>query len=104
MTNISVQLKCQSHPLKGRMQTVNKVMSESHSGIKITDVRVSKFRAINHCELLLGDVRILLGANNAGKPNFLDAFYAAIGSGQKLLDGMMSAERVLRPFCLRIRQ
>lgn len=60
-------------------------MAESNSGIKITDVRVSNFRALRDVEVPLGELTILLGANNAGKTSFLDAFYAAIGSGRKIL-------------------
>lgn len=60
-------------------------MAETKSGIKITDVRVSNFRTLKNVEVPLGDLTILLGANNAGKTSFLDAFYAAIGAGRKIL-------------------
>lgn len=60
-------------------------MVESNSGIKVTDVRVSNFRALKNVEVSLGDLTILLGANNAGKTSFLDALYAAIGAGRKIL-------------------
>ena len=56
-----------------------------NSGIKVTDVRVSNFRALKNVEVYLGDLTILLGANNAGKTSFLDALYAAIGAGRKIL-------------------
>lgn len=62
-----------------------KDMSEPNSGIKITDVRVSNFRTLKNVEVPLGDLTILLGANNSGKTSFLDAFYAAIGAGRKIL-------------------
>ncbi|HMU31955.1 MAG TPA: AAA family ATPase [Nitrospira sp.] len=60
-------------------------MYKPNSGIKITDVRVSNFRTLKNVEMPLGDLTILLGANNAGKTSFLDAFYAAIGAGRKIL-------------------
>ena len=60
-------------------------MSEPNSGIKITDVRVSNFRTLKNIEVPIGDLTILLGANNAGKTSFLDAFYSAIGSGRKVV-------------------
>lgn len=60
-------------------------MVDSSSGIMITDVRVSNFRALKNVEVPLGDLTILIGANNAGKTSFLDALYAAIGAGRKLL-------------------
>ncbi|MCK6407419.1 MAG: AAA family ATPase [Rhodocyclaceae bacterium] len=60
-------------------------MADTNSGIKITDVRVSNFRTLKNVEVPLGDLTILLGANNAGKTSFLDAFYAAIGAGRKIL-------------------
>lgn len=55
------------------------------SGIKITDVRVSNFRALKNAEVPLGELTVLIGANNAGKTSFLDALYAAIGAGRKTL-------------------
>ncbi|OXC75679.1 putative ATP-dependent endonuclease of the OLD family, YbjD subgroup [Caballeronia sordidicola] len=33
----------------------------------------------------LGDLTVLIGANNAGKTSFLDAMFAAVGSGRKIL-------------------
>lgn len=60
-------------------------MAETSSGIKITDVRVSNFRSLKNVEVPLDDLTILIGANNAGKTSFLDALYAAIGAGRKML-------------------
>lgn len=56
------------------------------SGVSITDVRVSNFRSLTNIEVHLTDLTVLLGANNAGKTSFLDAVYAAIGSGRRPLN------------------
>jgi putative ATP-dependent endonuclease of OLD family len=55
------------------------------SGIAITDIRVSNFRSLANIEVELGDLTVLIGANNAGKTSFLDAMFAAVGSGRKAL-------------------
>lgn len=55
------------------------------SGIAVTSVRVSNFRSLGNIEVELGDLTVLIGANNAGKTSFLDALYAAIGAGRKAL-------------------
>lgn len=55
------------------------------SGIAVTDVRVSNFRSLGNIEVELGDLTVLIGANNAGKTSFLDALFAAIGAGRKTL-------------------
>lgn len=55
------------------------------SGIAITEVRVSNFRSLANIEVELGDLTVLIGANNAGKTSFLDAMFAAVGAGRKLL-------------------
>ncbi|MGS1026885.1 ATP-dependent nuclease [Burkholderia glumae] len=55
------------------------------SGIAIVDVRISNFRSLANIEVELGDLTVLIGANNAGKTSFLDAMFAAVGSGRKIL-------------------
>lgn len=55
------------------------------SGIAVTDVRVSNFRSLANVEVELGDLTVLIGANNAGKTSFLDAMFSAIGAGRKTL-------------------
>ncbi len=57
----------------------------TQSEIAITDVRVSNFRSLANVEVELNDLTVLIGANNAGKTSFLDALFAAIGSGRKSL-------------------
>ncbi|WP_157046166.1 ATP-dependent nuclease [Geotalea uraniireducens] len=55
------------------------------SGVKVTDVRIANFRSLMDIEVSLDSLTVLIGANNAGKTSFLDAIYAAIGAGRKLL-------------------
>lgn len=55
------------------------------SGIAITCVRVNNFRSLANIEVELGDLTVLIGSNNAGKTSFLDALYAAVGAGRKIL-------------------
>ena len=55
------------------------------SGIALTDVRISNFRSLANVEMELGDLTVLIGSNNAGKTSFLDALFAAVGSGRKAL-------------------
>jgi len=56
-----------------------------NSGIVLTDVRVSNFRSLANIEVGLADLTVLIGANNAGKTSFLDALYAAVGAGRRIL-------------------
>ncbi|MFA7482980.1 MAG: AAA family ATPase [Vulcanimicrobiota bacterium] len=51
------------------------------SGIALTCVRVSNFRALKNIEVQLGNLTVLLGANNSGKTSFLEALCLAIGIG-----------------------
>jgi putative ATP-dependent endonuclease of OLD family len=55
------------------------------SGIKLTDVRISNFRSLTNIQVELDHLTVLVGANNAGKTSFLDAMYAAVGAGRKIL-------------------
>jgi putative ATP-dependent endonuclease of the OLD family len=57
----------------------------TESGIAVTHVRVSNFRSLGNVELALGDLTVLIGANNSGKTSFLDAMFAAIGAGRRIL-------------------
>lgn len=59
----------------------------SASGIAIVAARVRDFRSLANIEVELNDLTVLIGANNAGKTSFLDALFAAIGSGRKSLGG-----------------
>ncbi len=55
--------------------------SQQESGIALTCVRVSNFRALKNVEVQLGSLTVLLGANNSGKTSFLEALCLAIGLG-----------------------
>ena len=72
----------------------------TQSEIAITEVRVSNFRSLANIEVELNDLTVLIGANNAGKTSFLDAMFAAIGSGRKALgqdDVRLATEEALAP-------
>jgi putative ATP-dependent endonuclease of OLD family len=55
--------------------------NHQESGIALTCVRVSNFRALKNIEVQLGSLTVLLGANNSGKTSFLEALCLAIGLG-----------------------
>ena len=57
----------------------------AESGVGIVAARVRDFRSLANIEVDLGDLTVLIGANNAGKTSFLDALFAAIGAGRKSL-------------------
>lgn len=58
---------------------------QKDSGVAITMARVQNFRSLLNIEVDLNDLTVLIGANNAGKTSFLDAMFAAVGSGRKTL-------------------
>lgn len=55
----------------------------ANSGVLITIVRIFNFRCLREVEAILGSTTVLIGENNAGKTSFLEALYAAIGSGPR---------------------
>ncbi|MDP9123355.1 MAG: AAA family ATPase [Pseudomonadota bacterium] len=70
------------------------------SGIALTDVRINNFRSLGNVEMELGDLTVLIGSNNAGKTSFLDALFAAVGSGRRALgqdDVRVMAEEAVAP-------
>lgn len=70
------------------------------SGIALTDVRINNFRSLGNVEMELGDLTVLIGSNNAGKSSFLDALFAAVGSGRRALgqdDVRVIAEEAVAP-------
>ena len=58
-------------------------MRSLFTGIAISCVRVMNFRCLKSVEVSLTPITILIGENNAGKTSFLDAIYAAVGSGSR---------------------
>jgi putative ATP-dependent endonuclease of OLD family len=57
------------------------------SGIVITDVRVRNYRCLRSVDVELDQLTVLIGQNNAGKTSFLNALFAAIGAGQRIISG-----------------
>lgn len=58
----------------------------SYSRIKITEVRVRNFRSLRNVNITLDWFTVLIGENNAGKSNFIDAIKIAIGIGLKRVE------------------
>lgn len=61
-------------------------MSELHqSGIQVIEVRIRNFRSLRWVDVTLDSLTVLIGENNAGKTSFLDALFAAIGAGRRVI-------------------
>jgi putative ATP-dependent endonuclease of the OLD family len=57
------------------------------SGIVIKEVRVRNYRCLRSVDVELDLLTVLIGQNNAGKTSFLNALFAAIGAGQRIISG-----------------
>jgi hypothetical protein len=55
------------------------------SEIFIKEVRVRHFRCLRSVDLELESLTVLIGQNNSGKTSFLNALFAAIGAGQRVI-------------------
>lgn len=55
------------------------------SGIRIVEVRVRNFRSLRSIDLTLARLTVLIGPNNSGKTSFLEALFAAMGAGRRVL-------------------
>jgi putative ATP-dependent endonuclease of the OLD family len=55
------------------------------SGIVIKAVRVRNYRCLRAVDVELDSLTVLIGQNNAGKTSFLNALFAAIGAGQRII-------------------
>lgn len=75
------------------------IADPSNTGIAISCVRVKHFRCLREIEVVLTPTTVLIGENNSGKTSFLDAVFAAIGSGPRHLgeDDIYLAEDEVKP-------
>jgi putative ATP-dependent endonuclease of the OLD family len=55
------------------------------NGIFIKEVRVRNFRCLRSIDVELDALTVIIGQNNSGKTSFLNAFFAAIGAGQRVI-------------------
>jgi len=65
------------------MTTITHKQKESE--IRIVEVRVRNFRSLRSIDLILSRLTVLIGANNSGKTSFLEALFAAMGAGRRVL-------------------
>ena len=56
-----------------------------NTGIRIVEVRVRNFRSLRSIDLSLDRLTLLIGPNNSGKTSFLEALFAAMGAGRRVL-------------------
>jgi len=56
-----------------------------NTGIRIVEVRVRNFRSLRSVDLSLDRLTLLIGPNNSGKTSFLEALFAAMGAGRRVL-------------------
>jgi len=55
------------------------------TGIFMKEVRIRHFRCLRSVDVELDPLTVLIGQNNAGKTSFLNALFAAIGAGQRVI-------------------
>src|ERR1035437_720159 len=55
------------------------------SGIFIKAARIRHFRCLRSVDVELDQLTIIIGQNNSGKTSFLNALFAAIGAGQRVI-------------------
>lgn len=55
------------------------------SGIFIKEIRIRHFRCLRSVDVELDPLTVLIGQNNSGKTSFLNALFAAIGAGQRVI-------------------
>nr|VFJ42843.1 MAG: putative ATP-dependent endonuclease of the OLD family [Candidatus Kentron sp. DK] len=57
-----------------------------HSGIELIEARVRNFRSLRWVDVAFGDLTVLIGENNSGKTSLLEALFAAIGAGRRVIE------------------
>jgi putative ATP-dependent endonuclease of OLD family len=62
------------------------VIQQAESGIRIVEVRVRNFRSLRSIDLTFARLTVLIGPNNSGKTSFLEALFAAMGAGRRVLN------------------
>jgi putative ATP-dependent endonuclease of OLD family len=61
---------------------INTMNKKYNSGIRLTDVRIRNFRSLQNVDVQLDNITLIVGENNSGKSNFIDALSIAIGFGR----------------------
>ena len=64
---------------------VNSQKNVLSTGIRIVEIRVRNFRSLRSVDLALSRLTMLIGPNNSGKTSFLEALFAAMGTGKRFL-------------------
>ena len=67
--------------------TEKRAAPPAFSGIVVKEVRVRNYRCLRSVDVELDLLTVLIGQNNAGKTSFLNALFAAIGAGQRIISG-----------------
>ena len=57
----------------------------NHSGVRLVEARVRNFRSLRKVDIPFDDLTVLIGENNSGKTSLLEALFAAIGSGRRII-------------------
>jgi len=55
------------------------------SGIIVKEARIRHYRCLRSVDVVLDPITLLIGQNNSGKTSFLNALFAAIGAGPRML-------------------
>lgn len=55
------------------------------SGLRLVEARIRNFRSLRAVDIRFDELTVLIGENNSGKTSLLEALYAAIGAGRRVL-------------------